>query len=224
MRILLAEDDSSLARLLRDTLQAAGYAVDVAADGVEADFLAREGLFDAVILDLGLPRRPGLEVLGGWRSAGLDLPVLILTARDAWHEKVEGFRAGADDYLTKPFHAEELLARLSALLRRARGQAPGPLSVGGWQLDEARKEVRSIDGQPIALTDFEYRLLRLFLLHPGQVLSRSWLEERLYDESHEGGSNVLEVLVNRLRGKLGREAIQTRRGQGYLFASGAGQP
>ncbi|TQV62988.1 MAG: response regulator transcription factor [Halothiobacillaceae bacterium] len=224
MRILLAEDDSTLARLLRDTLRGAGYAVDIAPDGIEADFLAREGLFDAVILDLGLPRRPGLDVLRDWRATGLDLPVLILTARDAWHEKIEGFRAGADDYLTKPFHAEELLARLSALLRRARGQAPGPLSVGRWRLDEASQEIRPADGPPVALTHFEYRLLRLFLLHPDRVLSRAWLEERLYDESHEGGSNVLEVLVNRLRGKLGRETIQTRRGQGYLFASGAGQP
>lgn len=220
MRILLAEDDSSLALLLRDALQAAGYAVDIAPDGVEADFLAREGLFDAVILDLGLPRKSGLDVLCDWRASGIDLPVLILTARDAWHEKVEGFRAGADDYLTKPFHTEELLARLSALLRRARGQAPGPLSVGRWQLDEARQEVRLAEGAPVALTNFEYRLLRLFLLHPDQVLSKSWLDEHLHDESHEGGSNVLEVLVNRLRGKLGRDVIQTRRGQGYVFVSG----
>jgi DNA-binding response OmpR family regulator len=217
MRILLAEDDDSLATALREALQRAGYAVDRAVDGSEALFLGQEGLHDAVILDLGLPVRPGLEVLRTWRGAGLTLPVLILTARDAWFEKVDGFNAGADDYLTKPFHPEELLARLAALLRRAHGQPPGPLRAGGLTLDEGRQELQRADGSAVALTAMEFRLLRLFMLHPGQVLAKAWLEERLYDEGHELGSNVLEVYINRLRAKLGRERIQTRRGQGYVF-------
>ena len=216
MRLLLAEDDAALAEGLLLHLRAAGYAVDWAADGAEADYLGREGLFDAVILDLGLPGRAGLDVLRGWRAASLAVPVLVLTGRDAWHEKVDGFAAGADDYLTKPFYPEELLARLSALLRRARGLMPGPLRVGEWELDEARQMLLHT-GNVIALTAMEFRLLRLFMLQPGQVLAKAWLEERLYDEGHEHGSNVLEVYVNRLRAKLGRERIETRRGQGYVF-------
>lgn len=217
MRILLAEDDNILATSLQQTLQRAGYAVDRAADGPEALFLGQEGLHDAVILDLGLPALPGLDVLGRWRAAGLTLPVLILTARDAWHEKVDGFNAGADDYLTKPFHPEELLARLAALLRRAHGQSPGPLRTGDLALDEGRQELHLADGSVLPLTAMEFRLLRLFMLHPDQLLAKAWLEERLYDEDHEHGSNVLEVYINRLRAKIGRERIQTRRGQGYLL-------
>jgi DNA-binding response OmpR family regulator len=174
MRILLAEDDAALAGALLLNLRAAGYAVDWAADGEEADYLAREGLFDAVILDLGLPKQAGLPVLRAWRAAGLALPVLILTGRDAWHEKVDGFAAGADDYLTKPFHPEELLARLSALLRRARGLVPGPLTVGVWVLDEGRQMLlregqakNAAKGEAIALTAMEFRLLRLLMLHAG---------------------------------------------------------
>ena len=226
MRILLAEDDDILATSLQQTLQHAGYAVDRAADGPEALFLGQEGLHDAVILDLGLPGRPGLDVLRAWRACGLSLPVLILTARDAWHEKVDGFNAGADDYLTKPFHPEELLARLTALLRRAHGQSPGPLRASGLALDEGRQELLLAKGGVLPLTAMEFRLLRLFMLHPDQLLAKAWLEERLYDEGHEHGSNVVEVYVNRLRAKIGRERIQTRRGQGYLFlaeeAAGAG--
>jgi DNA-binding response OmpR family regulator len=221
MRILLAEDDDTLAYALREALQRAGYAVDRARDGPEARFLGQEGLHDAVILDLGLPGCSGLEVLRTWRAAGVRLPVLILTARDAWHEKVDGFNAGADDYLTKPFHPEELLARLTALLRRAHGLPPGPLRAGGLTLDEGRQVAQRADGSSIPLTAMEFRLLRLFMLHPGQVLAKAWLEERLYDEGHALGSNVLEVYINRLRAKLGRDSIQTRRGQGYVFLPGA---
>lgn len=227
MRILLAEDDAALASALLLNLRAAGYAVDWAADGEEADYLAREGLFDAVILDLGLPKRAGLVVLRDWRAAGLALPVLILTGRDAWHEKVDGFAAGADDYVTKPFHPEELLARLSALLRRARGLVPGALTVGVWELDEGRQMLlrheepqQAARNDAITLTAMEFRLLRVLMLHAGQVLSKSMLDARMYDEGHEHGSNVLEVYVNRLRAKLGREWIQTRRGQGYVFGLG----
>jgi DNA-binding response OmpR family regulator len=222
MRILLAEDDDTLAMTLRATLQRAGFAVDRAHDGPEARFLGQEGLHDAVILDLGLPGCSGLEVLRAWRAAGVRLPVLILTARDAWHEKVDGFNAGADDYLTKPFHPEELLARLTALLRRAHGLPPGPLRAGSLTLDEGRQEAQRADGSSIPLTAMEFRLLRLFMLHPGQVLAKAWLEERLYDEDHALGSNVLEVYINRLRAKLGRDSIQTRRGQGYVFLPGEG--
>ncbi|HES76285.1 MAG TPA: response regulator transcription factor, partial [bacterium] len=161
-------------------------------------------------------------------AAGLALPVLILTGRDAWHQKVDGFAAGADDYLTKPFHPEELLARLSVLLRRARGLVPGALTVGMWELDEGRQMLlrhgkaqdeakNEAKNEVIALTAMEFRLLRVLMLHAGQVLAKAWLEEHLYDEGHEHGSNVLEVYVNRLRAKLGREQIQTRRGQGYVF-------
>lgn len=217
MRILLAEDDDALAIPLQQTLQRAGYAVDRAADGEEALFLGKEGLHDAVILDLGLPALSGLDVLRAWRAGGLPLPVLILTARDAWHEKVDGFNAGADDYLTKPFHSEELLARLAALLRRAHGHPPGPLRTGGMALDEGRQELHLADDTVLPLTAMEFRLLRLFMLHPGKLLAKAWLEERLYDEGHELGSNVLEVYINRLRAKIGRERIQTRRGQGYVF-------
>lgn len=220
MRILLAEDDDALAMTLRATLQRAGFAVDRAGDGQEARFLGEEGLHDAVILDLGLPGCSGLEVLRAWRASGVRLPVLILTARDAWHEKVDGFNAGADDYLTKPFHPEELLARLTALLRRAHGLPPGPLRVGAITLDEGRQEMHRADGSSIPLTATEFRLLRLFMLRPGQVLAKAWLEARLYDEEREHGSNVLEVYINRLRAKLGRECIQTRRGQGYVFLPG----
>ncbi|MEW6444594.1 MAG: response regulator transcription factor [Pseudomonadota bacterium] len=220
MRLLLAEDDETLAATLQQTLQRAGYAVDHASDGDHALYLGHEGLHDAVILDLGLPGRTGLDVLRAWRAAELTLPVLILTARDAWHEKVDGFNAGADDYLTKPFHPEELLARLAALLRRAHGQSPGPLRAEGIVLDETRQELRLSEAEPLPLTAMEFRLLRLFMLHPDQVLAKAWLEDRLYDEGHELGSNVLEVYINRLRAKLGRARIQTRRGQGYVFLSG----
>lgn len=222
MRLLLAEDDDTLASALQASLQRAGFAVDRARDGPEARFLGQEGLHDAVILDLGLPGCPGLEVLRSWRAAGLTLPVLILTARDAWHEKVDGFQAGADDYLTKPFHPEELIARLTALLRRAHGLPPGPLRVGAITLDEGRQMLLRADGSSLTLTAMEFRLLRLFMLHPNQVLAKAWLEARLYDEGREHGSNVLEVYINRLRAKLGRDAIQTRRGQGYVFLPGEG--
>jgi len=221
MHILLVEDDPGLARELRDRLREEAYAVDLAVDGVEAEYLGREGLFDAVILDLGLPEKPGLEVLRSWRAAGLDVPVLILTARDAWYEKVEGFEAGADDYLAKPFHVEELLARLRALIRRAGADQGGGISHSGLTLDESRQAVTTEDGETLQLTGTEYRLLRYFMHHPGRVLSKSRLAEHLYEFDDERDSNVIEVYVTRLRRKLGRELIRTRRGQGYIFGAGA---
>jgi DNA-binding response OmpR family regulator len=220
MRLLLAEDDPALGADLKARLQRAGYAVDWAEDGLMAYDLGSVEAYDAIILDLGLPGRPGLDVLRQWRAAGQRLPVLILTARDAWHEKVDGFKAGADDYLGKPFHVEELLARLQALIRRANNDVGGrPLTVKGIQLDEERQRVCLTDGSrsETALTGTEFRLLRYFMHHPGHVLSKDRLTEHLYDYDADQDSNVLEVYVNRLRQKLGRDIIETRRGQGYVF-------
>ncbi|HQY69379.1 MAG TPA: response regulator transcription factor [Pseudomonadales bacterium] len=220
MKILLAEDDKRLSERLRTDLKRRGYAVDVADNGIDAEHLGTEWPYDAAILDLGLPQRPGLEVLRNWRRQGIALPVLILTARDAWHEKVEGFNAGADDYVAKPFHVEELLARLGALIRRAHAQPAGVVSAEGLTLDETR-QVALRGEREIALSGIEFRLLRYFMLHPGQVLSKSHLAEHLYASDADPESNVIEVHVNRLRGKLGADCITTRRGQGYVFGAPA---
>ncbi len=219
MRLLLVEDDQALAEGLRNELRAAGFVVDIAADGVEAEYLGTEEPYDGVILDLGLPKRSGLEVLGNWRQAGNKVPVLILTARDAWYEKVEGFKAGADDYLGKPFHVEELMVRLQALLRRSHDRTGGELQEAGLSLDEERQSVRTAGGEEISLTSMEFRLLRYLMLHPRQVLSKSRLTEHLYEYDQDKDSNVIEVYINRLRHKLGRDLIRTRRGQGYVFGA-----
>ncbi len=220
MRLLLVEDDTLLSGRLRPELERAGFAVDVVADGVEAAFMGESEPYDVAVLDLGLPGRPGLEVLRGWRTAGNPIPVLILTARDAWHEKVDGFKAGADDYLGKPFHAAELIARLHALLRRGVARAHGPLRVAGLELDEDTQTARiPATGEAFELTGTEFRLLRYFMLHPGRVLSKTRLAEHVYDFDTERDSNVLEVYINRLRRKLGRDLIATRRGQGYVFGT-----
>ena len=216
MRILLAEDDARLSDRIRADLVQRGYAVDVADNGVDAEHHGNEESYDAVILDLGLPRRPGLQVLRNWRERGNPVPVLILTARDAWHEKVEGFDAGADDYVAKPFHVEELYARLGALIRRAHAQPAGAVIADGLRLDEARQVVISGD-RTVALSGIEFRLLRYFMLHPGQVLSKSHLAEHVYDNDSDRDSNVIEVHVSHLRNKIGAALIKTRRGQGYVF-------
>ncbi|MEK1904190.1 MAG: response regulator transcription factor [Pseudomonas sp.] len=222
MRLLLVEDHVPLADELVAALGKQGYAVDWLADGRDAAYQGATEPYDLIILDLGLPGRPGLEVLQEWRAAGLSTPVLILTARGSWAERIEGLKAGADDYLTKPFHPEELALRIQALLRRAHGLANQPqLEAAGLQLDEARQCVAR-DGQTIELTAAEFRLLRYFMLHAGQILSKGQLADHLYDGETERDSNVLEVHVNRLRGKLGREVIETRRGQGYRFSGVAG--
>jgi DNA-binding response OmpR family regulator len=218
LKILLAEDDSRLGERLRDDLSCRGYAVDVADNGVDAEHLGMEWPYDAVILDLGLPQRPGLEVLRHWRARGNPVPVLILTARDAWHEKVEGFKAGADDYVAKPFHVEELCARLGALIRRTHAQPAGVVMAAGLILDEARQSVVSGD-RMIMLSGIEFRLLRYFMLHAGQVLSKAHLAEHIYDNDSDRGSNVIEVYINHLRKKLGSSRITTRRGQGYVFGA-----
>ena len=217
MRLLLAEDNIALADQLCGVLGDAGYVVDWRTDGRDVQMLGETEPYDLCILDLGLPGSDGLQVLRTWRSAGLALPVLILTARGSWSERVEGLRAGADDYLPKPFHHEELLLRLQNLLRRMHGSQPSArLQVAGVELDEQTQQVQ-IAGSGVALSASEFRLLRYFMLHAGQVLSKTRLAEHLYDYHNDRDSNVIEVLVNHLRRKIGREAIETRRGQGYVF-------
>ncbi|MGH8382971.1 response regulator transcription factor [Pseudomonas sp.] len=221
MRLLLVEDNVPLADELTLNLQRQGYAVDWLADGRDAAYQGSSEPYDLIILDLGLPGLPGLEVLAQWRASGLATPVLILTARSSWAERIEGLKAGADDYLSKPFHPEELLLRVQSLLRRARGLANQPtLEAAGLQLDEGRQCVTR-EGVDIQLTAAEFRLLRYFMLHPQQILSKSHLAEHLYDGETERDSNVLEVHVNHLRRKLGRSVIETRRGQGYRYAGSA---
>jgi DNA-binding response OmpR family regulator len=216
VKILIAEDDRRLSARLKDELARRGYAVDVSDNGVDAEHLGAEWPYDAVVLDLGLPGRPGLDVLRNWRAAGNAVPVLILTGRDAWHEKVDGFNAGADDYLAKPFNMEELCARLGALIRRSHARPAGVLTADGLRLDEPRQSA-VFAGETISLSGIEFRLLRYFMLHPGEVLSKSHLAEHIYDNDSEHDSNVIEVYVNHLRNKLGPAWITTRRGQGYVF-------
>ncbi len=219
MRILLVEDDPQLGPQIRSSLQAAGYAVDVSVDGMDAEGLGDIEPYDLILLDLGLPKRPGLTVLTNWRSRGNKVPVIILTARGSWQEKVEGFKAGADDYIGKPFQTEELVARIGAVLKRSQGAPVGPLTVEGLTLDEETQCLVDRRGERHVLTGTEYRLLRYFMLNPGQVLSKSRLAEHVYDYDSDKDSNVMEVYVNRLRQKIGSEMIQARRGQGYIFGS-----
>lgn len=217
MRILIVEDDSGLARELQKRFRTEGYAVDIANNGIDGEFLGTEEAYDAIVLDLGLPRRPGLEVLRNWRDGEVRTPVLILTARDAWHEKVEGFKAGADDYLPKPFHIEELLVRVNALIRRSALNSGGGTKAFGLRLNEETQSVTLDSGETIELTGTEFRLLRYLMHHPGKILSKSRLAEHIYEYDDERDSNVIEVYVNRLRHKLGRSLITTKRGQGYVF-------
>lgn len=217
MRLLLVEDDRTLGPQLKSALEQAGYAVDLSTDGVDAEALGAIESYDLVVLDLGLPKRSGLEVLANWRARVSRVPVVILTARGSWQEKVEGLKAGADDYVAKPFRLEELLARVGAVLKRSKGVSAGPLSVEGITVDEETQTLIAPDGTRTALTGVEFRLLRCFMLHSGQLLSKSQLSEHVYDYDGDKDSNVIEVYVNRLRQKIGRELIQTRRGQGYVF-------
>jgi two-component system OmpR family response regulator len=214
MRILLVEDEPTLRRQLRHALEAAGYAVDEADNGRDAQFLGETEPFDAVLLDLGLPQLDGLTVLQRWRAAGCTVPVLILTARDNWSEKVAGIDAGADDYLTKPFHVEELLARLRALIRRASGLASAVLQCGELVLDTRSARV-SVAGQPVSLTSHEHKLLAYLMHRPGAVVSRTELTEHIYAQDFDRDSNTIEVFVGRLRKKLPGGLIETVRGQGY---------
>ena len=217
MRLLLVEDDRLLADPLRKELEQGGFAVDQADNGVDAEFMGEQEPYDIIILDLGLPRRPGLEVLANWRAKGNRVPVIILTARDAWHERVDGFKAGADDYLGKPFHVEELVVRILALLRRSHDMPSQTLQAAGLQLDEERQQLIMPEGESLNLTGTEFRLLRYFMLHPGKILSKTRLTEHVYEQDFDRDSNLIEVYVRRLRDKLGKERIQTKRGQGYIF-------
>ena len=215
MRILLVEDDERVAAGVVRSLEAAGFVVELEADGEEAWFKGDTEAYTAVILDLGLPRMDGLSILRKWREAGQRFPVLILTARGNWNERVEGIDAGADDYLPKPFRIEELLARLRALVRRAAGQAVPMVSVGPVSLDTRQMRV-SVEGVPVHLSPQEYRLLSYLMHHAGRVVSQLELTEQLYAQDFERESNAVEVLVGRVRRKLGVDLIKTRRGFGYL--------
>jgi len=217
MRILVVEDDQELARQLRTALDGAGYAVDVASDGVDGHHLGDTEPYDAVVLDLGLPEIDGITILERWRRDGRAMPVLILTARDRWSDKVTGIDAGADDYLSKPFYMEELLARLRALLRRSAGHASNELEHGGLRLDTRAARV-TLDGVGVSLTSHEYRLLAYLMLHPDRVIGRGELVEHLYDQSFDKDSNTIEVFIGRLRKKLRPELIETVRGLGYRLA------
>jgi two-component system, OmpR family, response regulator len=216
MRVLVVEDDPDLNRQLHSALADAGYAVDRAFDGEEGHFLGSTEPYDAVVLDIGLPKMDGLRVLEDWRRGGRRFPVLLLTARDRWSDKVQGFDAGADDYVAKPFHMEEILARLRALVRRAAGHASSELACGALRLDTRSGRV-AVDGNPVKLTSHEYRLLSYLMHHQGRVVSRTELVEHLYDQDFDRDSNTVEVFVGRIRRKLGVDIIQTVRGLGYVI-------
>ena len=217
MRILLIEDDRASRESLQNELQRAGFVVDTAGDGETAEFMGATENYDIALLDLGLPKMSGLEVLRRWRAANNSIPVIVLTARDAWYEKVDGFKAGADDYIGKPFHVEELLGRISAVLRRSHGHLQPQLQSCGLSLDEERQMV-TIDGlRNEELTATEFRLLRCFMLHKGKLLSKTHICEHVYESDNDPDSNTIEVYINRLRQKLGKNLIHTRRGQGYIF-------
>jgi two-component system OmpR family response regulator len=217
LRLLVVEDDPDLNRQLADALGDAGYAVDSATDGEEGHFLGDTEPYDAVILDLGLPVMDGVSVLEAWRREGRTMPVLILTARDRWSDKVAGFDAGADDYVAKPFHMEEVLARVRALLRRATGNASSELSCGDLTVDTSSARV-TVDGKAIKLTSLEFRLLSYMMHHKGKVISRTELVEHLYDQDFDRDSNTIEVFVGRVRKKLGIDVLKTVRGLGYCLS------
>jgi two-component system OmpR family response regulator len=214
MRVLVVEDEALLMKQLAAALGDAGYAVDRAGDGEQGDFLGRTEHYDAVILDLGLPGMDGLTVLRGWRESGVNVPVLVLTARGAWHEKVQGIDGGADDYVSKPFRMEEVLARLRALIRRASGQLAPELRCGAVSLDPRLARV-TLDGIPVRLTSHEFRVLSYLMHHRGRIVSQSELTEHIYAQSFDRESNTVEVFIARLRRKLGASFIETVRGLGY---------
>ncbi len=221
MRLLIVEDEPALRETLAQQFRAAGFAVDLAADGVDGEFCGKEYPVDIAVVDLGLPGKSGLDAIRAWRKADKSFPVLILTARDSWQEKVAGLDAGADDYVTKPFRFEEVLARVQALLRRSGGWSQPLLKSGVIELDNRSQEVRAA-GAPVELTAFEYRLLEYLMLRAGQVISKTELTEKLYEQDFERDSNTIEVFIGRLRRKLDpdgdRQPIETLRGRGYRIA------
>jgi two-component system, OmpR family, response regulator len=216
MRLLVVEDEPALARQLKAALETDGYAIDMASDGEDGHFLGSTETYDAVILDLGLPKMDGVRVLEQWRRDGHGMPVLVLTARDSWSDKVSGLDAGADDYLTKPFKVEELLARVRALIRRSSGHASAEISCGTVVLDTRTSRV-SVDGTPVRLTAQEYKLLKYMMHHKGKVISRTELTEHIYDQDFDRDSNTIEVFITRIRKKLDVDLIRTVRGLGYVL-------
>lgn len=225
MRILVVEDETLLRTQLRERLEERGYSVDTAADGDQGLFLGREYPMDLAIIDLGLPRLSGIELIRRLRALDRTFPILILTARDAWQDKVEGLESGADDYLTKPFHHAELLARINALLRRSAGHGTSVIRFNGIEIDTVSQAVQS-HGEPITLTGHEYRILEYLMLHAGKVISKTELTEHIYDQDFDRDSNVVEVLIGRIRRKLDpggrRKPIETLRGRGYRFVRDPG--
>src|SRR5256885_15907381 len=220
LRVLVIEDETRLSRQLAKAMADAGYAVDCAADGERADFLGQTERYDAVVLDLGLPKVDGLTILRRWRDAGLAVPVLVLTARGSWHEKVQGIDGGADDYVAKPFRIEEVLARLRALIRRASGQLTPELRCGALALDPRAAKV-TLDGAPVKLTAHEFRVLSYLMHHRGRVVSQGELTEHIYAQGADRDSNTVEVFIARLRRKLGAPFIETVRGLGYRIGADA---
>ncbi|MCA1402883.1 response regulator transcription factor [Bradyrhizobium sp. BRP56] len=220
MKILLVEDDRLLAQEIARALREENFAVDIAANGEDGQHLGETESYDAAVLDLGLPKVPGVEVLRGWRKQGRHLPVLILTARDGWTDKVEGFKAGADDYLTKPFRIEELVMRLRALVRRASGHAAPRISCGPLSF-ETQTGVFELDGLPLKLTGLEWRVLECLILRKDTVVERGLLSEKVYEGDVGTDSNSIEVIVARLRRKVGKAMIETERGRGYKLNSGS---
>ncbi len=218
MRLLLVEDDPDLSRQMKDILEGDGYAVDASFDGEDGHFLGETESYDAIVLDLGLPIMDGISILKKWREAGITAPVLILTARDSWSEKVAGLDAGADDYVTKPFKIEEVLARVRALIRRSAGQASPELSCGVVTLNTNNSKV-TVDGRPVRLTAQEYKLLSYLMHHPDKIVSRTELTEHIYDQDFDRDSNTIEVFVTRVRKKIEVNIINTVRGLGYQLAS-----
>jgi two-component system, OmpR family, response regulator len=224
MRVLVVEDNADLRQQLARALGAQGYAVDLAGNGEDGKFLGETEPYDAVVLDLGLPKVDGVSILKSWRADGRTMPVLILTARDRWSDKVEGLDAGADDYLAKPFHTEELLARLRTLLRRAAGHASAVIECGDLRVD-TRAARATVDGEPIKLTSHEYKVLTYLMHHRGKVVPRGELVEHIYDQDFDRDSNTIEVFIGRLRKKIGQDRIVTERGLGYrLVDPGDGAP
>ncbi|KQS50702.1 MULTISPECIES: response regulator transcription factor [unclassified Sphingomonas] len=219
MRVLVVEDDVAIADGLARALRAEHFAVDVATNGEDGGHLGATELYDAAVLDLGLPKRDGLSVLRDWRAAGRDLPVLILTARDGWSEKVEGFKAGADDYVVKPFRVEEVVMRLRALVRRAAGHAAARVTCGPLAFD-AQLGTFELDGLPLKLTAFEWRVLSALMLRREVVIERADLIERVYEGDADVDSNSIEVIIGRLRRKIGAQMIETVRGRGYRLTGG----
>ncbi|MFT5896315.1 MAG: two-component system OmpR family response regulator [bacterium] len=216
MRLLVVEDDPELVSYVRSDLIKAGFAVDVADNGIDAEHLGDTEPYDAVVLDLGLPQKSGMDVLHAWRSRENRVPVIVLTARDAWYERVDGFKAGADDYLGKPFHIEELIARIRALIYRRHGRTSHRIETPTLKLDEDLQQVE-VNNETHQLTGTEFRMLRYMMLNSGRILSKTNLSEHVYDQDSERDSNLIEVYIRRLREKIGSHMILTKRGQGYIF-------